>query len=248
MPTKEEKQLYLEKLLQENEINSPEFKKYLIKQSAEALDLEFISLERIIELVEEFKNQRRPQKRQKNERTNSLKELQSPQKSEVFTLSSESQKLKCSRAQRKIQSLKPTKLSKSEKLTVQVEKPIILEDINISQQQKLIFVVNTKPLKWNVKRNIGDFIWLRKCIKRLFPGHYLPVLPKIDFFQQGSNSIKFDNQNLQSFLQFVIDNEDLKFSPALNVFLEETDSQKLIDIQKVIFLIFISREVQNLKI
>jgi len=31
MPTKEEKQLYLEKLLQENEINSPEFKKYLIK-------------------------------------------------------------------------------------------------------------------------------------------------------------------------------------------------------------------------
>ena len=130
--TTEEKTIYLQKLLQENEIDSSQFTSFLQQSNVEALNLEYITQERIDELVEQFKSERRPQKKSKKKvHRASMQSLPTSYKSENNTLSSEGQKLKRSRALKEVKKLEPTRLSKLGKLVVIVEKPMLLENSSL---------------------------------------------------------------------------------------------------------------------
>ena len=85
----------------------------------------------------------------------------------------------------------------------------------------ILYDVSTLQFNWIVNRRYSDFIWLRDCLKSLFPGDILPLLPKKkignrrfekDFLEKRKNG-------LQKFINEIINNEKYKATEVLIIFL-----------------------------
>ena len=49
---------------------------------------------------------------------------------------------------------------------------------NIFSQSYIIYDIITEKFNWLVNRRYSDFIWIRDCLKSLFPTEIIPLLPK----------------------------------------------------------------------
>ena len=85
----------------------------------------------------------------------------------------------------------------------------------------VLYDVSTIKFNWIVNRRYSDFIWLRDCLKSLFPGDILPILPKKkignrrfenDFLEKRKNG-------LQKFINEIVNNEKYKTTEVLTIFL-----------------------------
>ena len=110
----------------------------------------------------------------------------------------------------------------------------------------ILYDVSTPQFNWIVNRRYSDFIWLKDCLKYLFPGDILPILPKKKI---GNRRFEQDFLNkrtkgLEKFLNEIIKNEKYKCTEVLNIFLScnernifeqqmKTISQKLLQKQNV---------------
>ena len=76
----------------------------------------------------------------------------------------------------------------------------------------VLYDISTPQFNWLVNRRYSDFIWLKDCLKNLFPGDVLPILPKKKI---GNRRFEQDflnkrTQGLQKFLNDIINNEKYK--------------------------------------
>ena len=85
----------------------------------------------------------------------------------------------------------------------------------------VLYDVSTPQFNWIVNRRYSDFIWLRDCLKTLFPGDMIPLLPKKklgnrrfenDFLEKRKNG-------LQKYINEIINNEKYKTTEVLMIFL-----------------------------
>ena len=89
----------------------------------------------------------------------------------------------------------------------------------------VLYDISTVQFNWIVNRRYSDFIWLRDCLKSLFPGDIIPLLPKKkiggrrfekDFLEKRKNG-------LQNFINEIVNNEKYKTTEVLNIFLSCND-------------------------
>ena len=85
----------------------------------------------------------------------------------------------------------------------------------------VLYDISTPQFNWLVNRRYSDFIWLKDCLKNLFPGDVLPILPKKKI---GNRRFEQDflnkrTQGLQKFLNDIVNNEKYKSTEVLNIFL-----------------------------
>jgi len=85
----------------------------------------------------------------------------------------------------------------------------------------VLYDISTPQFNWLVNRRYSDFIWLKDCLKNLFPGDVLPILPKKKI---GNRRFEQDflnkrTQGLQKFLNDIINNEKYKSTEVLSIFL-----------------------------
>ena len=85
----------------------------------------------------------------------------------------------------------------------------------------ILYDISTPKFNWIVNRRYSDFIWLKDCLKNLFPGDILPILPKKKL---GNRRFEQDFLNkrtkgLEKFLNEIINNEKYKSTEVLNIFL-----------------------------
>ena len=85
----------------------------------------------------------------------------------------------------------------------------------------ILYDVSTPQLKWIVNRRYSDFIWLRDCLKALFPGDMIPLLPKkkIGNRRFESDFIEKRKDGLQKFINEIINSEKYKTTEVLMIFL-----------------------------
>ena len=101
--------------------------------------------------------------------------------------------------------------------------------------------LTTDPsINYLVCRRYSDFIWLRECLCNLFPGEFIPKLPKkkIGNRRFEDDFIAKRMNHLQKFMDIIIQKENFKASPPLFQFLTLSDrvlfeyQKKLISPQK----------------
>ena len=85
----------------------------------------------------------------------------------------------------------------------------------------VLYDISTPQFNWLVNRRYSDFIWLKDCLKNLFPGDVLPILPKKKI---GNRRFEQDflnkrTQGLQKFLNDIVNNEKYKSTEVLSIFL-----------------------------
>ena len=63
-------------------------------------------------------------------------------------------------------------------IEVVVSNPKQITNNSFFSKNYVLYDISTPKLNWVVNRRYSDFIWLRDCLKYLFPGDILPILPK----------------------------------------------------------------------
>ena len=110
-------------------------------------------------------------------------------------------------------------------IEVVVSNPKQINNKSFFSKNYVLYDISTPKLNWVVNRRYSDFIWLRDCLKYLFPGDILPILPKKKIgnrrFEQ--DFINKRTQGLQNFMNDVVKNENFKASEILNIFLSVND-------------------------
>ena len=110
-------------------------------------------------------------------------------------------------------------------IEVVVSNPKQITNNSFFSKNYVLYDISTPKLNWVVNRRYSDFIWLRDCLKYLFPGDILPILPKKKIgnrrFEQ--DFINKRTQGLQNFMNDVVKNENFKASEILNIFLSVND-------------------------
>ena len=110
-------------------------------------------------------------------------------------------------------------------IEVVVSNPKQINNKSFFSKNYVLYDISTPKLNWVVNRRYSDFIWLRDCLKNLFPGDILPILPKKKIgnrrFEQ--DFINKRTQGLQNFLNEIVKNENFKASEILNIFLSIND-------------------------
>ena len=110
-------------------------------------------------------------------------------------------------------------------IEVVVSNPKQITNNSFFSKNYVLYDISTSKLNWVVNRRYSDFIWLRDCLKYLFPGDILPILPKKKIgnrrFEQ--DFINKRTQGLQNFMNDVVKNENFKASEILNIFLSVND-------------------------
>jgi hypothetical protein len=85
----------------------------------------------------------------------------------------------------------------------------------------ILYDVSTIQFKWMVNRRYSDFIWLRDCLKNLFPADILPILPKkkIGNRRFEKDFLQKREKGLQKFINEIVNNEKYKATEILTIFL-----------------------------
>ena len=81
--------------------------------------------------------------------------------------------------------------------------------------------MSTVQFKWIVNRRYSDFIWLRDCLKNLFPSDIIPMLPKkkIGNRRFEKDFLEKREKGLQKFINKIVNNEKYKATEILIIFL-----------------------------
>ena len=115
--------------------------------------------------------------------------------------------------------LEKTKLN-DKTILVNISNPHQINN-SIFSTSYVLYDVSTPQFNWIVNRRYSDFIWLRDCLKTLFPGDMIPLLPKKklgnrrfenDFLEKRKNG-------LQKYINEIINNEKYKTTEVLMIFL-----------------------------
>lgn len=87
------------------------------------------------------------------------------------------------------------------------------------------YEIFTQECSWVANRRYSDFIWLRDCLRMLFPAEIVPMLPK-----KKIGNRRFDDdfilkrlKHLQNFLNIIVQNENFKSCSPLYLFLSIGD-------------------------
>jgi len=85
----------------------------------------------------------------------------------------------------------------------------------------VLYDVSTAQFNWMVNRRYSDFIWLRDCLKSLFPADILPLLPKkkIGNRRFEKDFLEKREKGLQKFINKIVNNERYKATEVLIIFL-----------------------------
>ena len=85
----------------------------------------------------------------------------------------------------------------------------------------ILYDVSTVQFKWIVNRRYSDFIWLRDCLKNLFPSDIIPMLPKkkIGNRRFEKDFLEKREKGLQKFINKIVNNEKYKATEILIIFL-----------------------------
>ena len=62
-------------------------------------------------------------------------------------------------------------------ILVNVSNPRVINN-SLFSTNYVLYEISTPKFNWFVNRRYSDFIWLRECLKNLFPGDILPIFPK----------------------------------------------------------------------
>jgi len=132
-------------------------------------------------------------------------------------------------AEKSIKEINCLKLEKTKlndlTIKVNVSNPKQINNNSLFSKTYVLYDVATPNFNWVVNRRYSDFIWLRDCLKFLFPGDILPLLPKKKIgnrrFEQ--DFINKRTEGLQKFMDGIMSNENYKASEVLNIFLSIAD-------------------------
>ena len=105
-------------------------------------------------------------------------------------------------------------------ILVNVSNPRVINN-SLFSTNYVLYDVSTPKYNWLVNRRYSDFIWLKDCLKNLFPGDILPILPKKKI---GNRRFEQDflnkrTEGLQKFLNDIVNNEKYKATEVLSMFL-----------------------------
>ena len=132
-------------------------------------------------------------------------------------------------AEKSIKEINCLKLEKTKlndlTIKVNVSNPKQINNNSLFSKTYVLYDVATPNFNWVVNRRYSDFIWLRDCLKFLFPGDILPLLPKK---KMGNRRFEQDfinkrTEGLQKFMDGIMSNENYKASEVLNIFLSIAD-------------------------
>ncbi|CAK75248.1 unnamed protein product (macronuclear) [Paramecium tetraurelia] len=94
-----------------------------------------------------------------------------------------------------------------------------------------IYIINTEPIGWNVQRRYNDFVWLREVLNKMYPGRYIPPLPKKTVLKNDQElylikRMKFLEKFLQGLFQIELIRHDKWFYAFLSI-KEEKDFKQI---------------------
>ena len=92
------------------------------------------------------------------------------------------------------------------------------------------FLVECNELKINKRRRYTDFEWLRKTFVRLFPGYYITPLPLKSINVDKPDNIEKYQRILQRFINGILEDNLLKNSSLLYLFLSSEKESDLISL------------------
>ena len=87
------------------------------------------------------------------------------------------------------------------------------------------YEIYTEQFNWLVHRRYSDFIWLRECLRMLYPAELVPILPKKKMGNRRfeEDFIKKRMNQLQEFLNLILENENFKSCSPLIIFISIAD-------------------------
>ncbi|CAD8053120.1 unnamed protein product [Paramecium sonneborni] len=96
------------------------------------------------------------------------------------------------------------------------------------------YIVNTECIGWNVQRRYNDFIWLKEILSKIYPGRYIPPLPKKTVLKndQELNLLK-RMKFLEKFLQYLFQYELIRYDKWFQAFLSIKEEKDFKHIQKL---------------
>ena len=108
----------------------------------------------------------------------------------------------------------------NKQIKVVLQNPRVVER-SIFETSYVFYELETSEFNWLVNRRYSDFCWLRDCLVALYPGDYVPQLPKKQIGNKRFEE-KFITKRmnkLQTFLDEILINENFKSSEPLFIFL-----------------------------
>ena len=124
--------------------------------------------------------------------------------------------------------VKSNKLEKGKfndtKLTVVIRNPVLKND-SYFKISYMMYEVFTEEFNLSVNRRYSDFLWLRECLKSMFPSEIIPLLPKKKMGNRRfeDDFIKKRTVGLQKFLDEILSKEYFKATECLIDFLSLQD-------------------------
>ena len=104
-------------------------------------------------------------------------------------------------------------------------------------------------IKWLVQRRYSDFIWLRESLSKFYPREFIPPIPgkKIGGRRFEIDFVSKRMKKLNTFLEKVLENETLKTSEALIIFLSVLDRGRFEENKKEINSAIINPGLEGIK-
>lgn len=109
---------------------------------------------------------------------------------------------------------------------VQMRNPQLAKK-NMFDTSYILYDLFIEKFNWVVKRRYSDFVWLRECIRMLFPADLVPLLPK-----KKIGPKRFEDafvvkrmKSLERFLNTVLMNENFKACTPVIVFIQTIDRE-----------------------
>ncbi|CAD8135627.1 unnamed protein product [Paramecium pentaurelia] len=100
------------------------------------------------------------------------------------------------------------------------------------------YLVNTEPTGWNVQRSYNEFLWLREVLNKVYPGQYIPPLPKKAILKNEQElSLLKRMKFLEKFLQTLLQYELIRHDKWFYAFLSIKDDKDFKHIQKLSVLL-----------
>lgn len=95
----------------------------------------------------------------------------------------------------------------------------------IFESKFIMYEIYTELFNWTVNRRYSDFIWLRECLRMLYPAELVPKLPgkKLGNRRFEEDYINKRMRSLQNFLNLVLQNENFKSCAPLIAFISIGD-------------------------
>lgn len=120
-----------------------------------------------------------------------------------------------------------TELDSQEKLKIIVCNPELIDPGFLSSKY-YVYVVNTLPINWIVRRKIEEFLWLRETLTVLYPGVFIPSIHKSTKTRPEDKGLFKRQVMYSSFLNNLVSSPLLRNNEYVLAFLKDEDLKTLI--------------------